>query len=96
MKTLKILILTFLFLTIVILSIGGGHGTYLIAKIIFPFSMLLALAFNEIGLLSILFAVLQIPIYWYFLESKPKSKYFIIGLHIFTAIICLLIKSETF
>ena len=79
MKTINVIILAVVLLIVAIFSIGGGHGTYLIAKIIFPFSMLIALAFNEIGIISILLATIQIPAYSYFYKAKPNAKYFILG-----------------
>jgi hypothetical protein len=96
LKTINVIILTLALLIITIFSVGGGHGTFVIAKIIFPFSMLLAYVFNKIGIISMLLAILQIPIYSYLYKSKPNGKYFIIGLHILAIILCFILKSETF
>lgn len=73
MKTVvKTFIITFLCLLVTIIFAGGGHGTYIPAKIIFPFTMLLANLNREINLIGFTLALIQIPIYSQILISKPK------------------------
>jgi hypothetical protein len=42
---------------------GGGHGTYLAAKLLFPYTMLLALPEGPIPIVAQVVAVLQFPAY---------------------------------
>ena len=84
-----------LFLTVFLA--GGGHGTYLSAKLIYPFSMILAGFKDEIGTLEIVMAIIQIPIYALIIYlKKPKWIFYIIGLHTLAVIICLNISTEAF
>lgn len=75
---------------------GGGHGTYIPAKIIFPFTMLLANLNNEIGLIGLIIAVIQIPIYSRILIAKPKWKYFVFGIHLFAIALCFYFNNDSF
>ena len=94
MKIIKILTITVLLLILTIFFAGGGHGTYLPAKLIYPFTMLLAK--SEIGTVGLIIAVLQIPIYAIILEKKPKWKYYLISVHLLAIIFCLSIKNSSF
>ncbi|WP_369764638.1 hypothetical protein [Flavobacterium sp. WC2429] len=92
----KTLIITFLCLLVTIMFAGGGHGTYIPAKIIFPFTMLLANLNNEIGLIGLIIAVIQIPIYSRILIAKPKWKYFVFGIHLFAIALCFYFNNDSF
>lgn len=83
-------------LFVVVLLMGGGHGTYLPAKIIYPYSMILAGLKNEIGILAIVLAVLQVPFYVLILSKKPNWKYFIIVIHCIAIFFALTIKKGVF
>lgn len=96
MKILKTLIITILLLFFAILFAGGGHGTYLPAQVIFPYTMIIAKWQLEIGLLGLLLALIEIPVYGYILFNKPNWKFFTLGIHIVAILISLLIKSEVF
>ena len=61
------LIATPLFLLAAIASGGAGHGSYLLAKILFPFTMLSTLVFGSIVAPAIALAVLQFPFYGFIL-----------------------------
>ena len=75
---------------------GGGHGTYIPAKIIFPFTMLLANLYNEIGVIGFIIAIIQIPIYSRILISKPKWKYFVFGIHLIGIALCFYFNNDSF
>ena len=94
MKIIKILTITVLLLFLTIFFAGGGHGTYLPAKLIYPFTMLSAK--SEIGTVGLILAILQIPIYALILEKKPKWKYYLIGVHLLAIIFCFSIKNSSF
>jgi len=61
------LIATPLFLLAAVASAGAGHGSYLLAKILFPFTMLSTLVFSSIIVPAIALAVLQFPFYGFIL-----------------------------
>ena len=67
------LIATPLFLLAAVASAGAGHGSYLLAKILFPFTMLSTLAFGSIIAPAIALAVLQFPFYGFIL-GKANAK----------------------
>jgi hypothetical protein len=92
----KTLLITFLCLLVTIMFAGGGHGTYFPAKIIFPFTMLLANLNNEIGLIGLIIALFQIPIYSRILMAKPKWKYFVFGIHLFAIALCFYFNNDSF
>jgi hypothetical protein len=92
----KTLIITFLCLLVTIMFAGGGHGTYIPAKIIFPFTMLLANLNNEIGLIGLIIALIQIPIYSRILMAKPKWNYFVFGIHLFAIALCFYFNNDSF
>ena len=75
---------------------GGGHGFFWPAKIVYPYSMIISVLNNQIGILAIVIAVIQIPIYGIIVTKKPKWTYLILGIHIVSAIICLNLPTETF
>jgi hypothetical protein len=97
MKIGTTIFITLILLVIVVFSMGGGHGTFLLAKVIYPITMLIAiLTKNGIGVLPTIIAIAQIPIYALIITKKPKWKYYLIGIHLILAIICLNLTTETF
>lgn len=75
---------------------GGGHGIFWPAKVVYPYAMIISVLNNQIGLLAIIIAVVQIPIYGIIMTKKPKWSIIILGIHIVSAIICLNLPTETF
>jgi hypothetical protein len=57
------LLMTFPALFFAAASAGAGHGGYVAARAIFPFSMLLTLAEGNIGPIALAIALIQLPIY---------------------------------
>ena len=58
-----------------IASGGVGHGDYVLARILFPFTMLSAVAFDTIAAPSIALALVQFPLYGIFLgAANVKGK----------------------
>ncbi|WP_139856780.1 hypothetical protein [Aequorivita sinensis] len=95
-KAIVIALITILILTFIVLSMGGGHGFFWPAKIVYPYSMIISVLNNQIGILAIIIAVIQIPIYGILMTKKPKWTIIIFGIHIVSAIICLNLPTETF
>lgn len=57
------LIVTPIALLLGVASAGAGHGNYFAAMLLFPYTMLLAAAFDYIYLPFVLLAILQFPAY---------------------------------
>ncbi len=95
-KTFIIALVTFLILAFVVLLMGGGHGIFWPAKVIYPYSMIITLTNNQIGILAIILAIIQIPIYGFIINKKSKWTYLIFGIHLISAVICLNLTTETF
>ncbi|QOG00870.1 hypothetical protein [Flavobacterium sp. MDT1-60] len=96
MKVAKTLIISILFLFFTILFAGGGHGTYLPALIVYPYTMIIAKLQLEIGFVGFFLALIEIPLYGYIWFNKPNWKYYIFGIHMLGVVISFLIKSEVF
>jgi hypothetical protein len=62
-------IVTPLFLYLGIVSGGAGHGNYLLAKLLFPFTMLSTRVFGSIVAPFILLAIIQFPAYGFILGA---------------------------
>jgi hypothetical protein len=82
---------------------GGGHGTYAPAKILFPYTMCLAMAIaGSITPPLMALALLEFPLYGFSIgraASRGQTKtvvYLIIILHTLTWVLCLFVKSDTF
>ena len=75
---------------------GGGHGFFWPAKLIYPYSMIISVTNNQIGILAIILAVIQIPVYGFIISKKSKWIFLILGIHLVAAIICLNLSMETF
>lgn len=96
MKILKPILITlvatiFLFMFVTI-SMGGGHGTFMIAKLVYPYSMSIVLLENKISAIPIILTVIQIPVYGIILYQKHKSRYLIWGIHLFAILVCFYIN----
>jgi hypothetical protein len=61
---------------------GAGHGTYVPCVIFFPFSMLLAIRYGEIGAISFLLALAQFFVYAFILDWKRRAAWLLVILHI--------------
>lgn len=96
-KVILTIAITVALLLFVVLSMGGGHGTFLLAKIIFPYSMFIAIISDgSIGFIEVVLAIIQIPIYAFILHKRPKLLYLIVLLHIVFALICLNLPTEIY
>jgi len=49
-KTIVIALITILILTFIVLSMGGGHGFFWPAKVVHPYSMIISVLNNQIGI----------------------------------------------
>ena len=94
--TIVIALTTVLILIFIVLSMGGGHGFFWPAKVVYPYSMIISVMNNQIGILATIIAVVQIPIYGILMTKKPKWTLIILGIHTVSAIISLNLPTETF
>ncbi|WP_225312728.1 hypothetical protein, partial [Pseudotamlana haliotis] len=61
------------------------------------YTMIIAiLSKNGIGIFPTILAIVQIPIYALIITKKPKWKYYLLGIHLISVIICLNLTTETF
>lgn len=83
-------------------SSGVGHGNYLFAKILFPFTMLSTIVFNSITLPAMAVAVAQFPAYGLILGVATKRRRLreiatsLILIHVLAVGICLLLIRDDF
>ena len=74
------LIVAPLFLFFGIASGGAGHRNYLLAKILFPFTMLSTKAFGSIVAPFIVLAIIQFPLYGFILGvANVKGRIFLLA-----------------
>jgi hypothetical protein len=83
-------------------SAGAGHGSYFLAKALFPYTMLSTIFFESITAPFILLAVIQIPFYGVILGAAnakdkylPLAKAFLVA-HILAVAACFLFVGESF
>jgi hypothetical protein len=93
LKAVGLGLLAFVFF--VLLSIGfagAGHGTYLPAKLLFPYSMLLpSLRGNAITGPLIAVATIQFPAYFLIIQGTRKYVWWVLAsIHFTLAILCIL------
>jgi hypothetical protein len=96
MKIFLTIIVTILLLLLTTFFAGGGHGTYIPAKLIYPFTMIISEFKNEIGIIEIILAIVQIPTYVLIFNKKPNWKYYVLGIHFIAVIFVLNINNVTF
>jgi hypothetical protein len=96
------IILTPVALFLALVSAGSGHGNYLVAKLLFPYTMLSTVVAGEISLIFLVLAFLQFPIYGFILalgaqaEKMKSVAYTIAAIHVFGVLLCFLLVSENF
>ncbi|MEF3079663.1 hypothetical protein [Winogradskyella poriferorum] len=95
-KIVLSLVVTFIAFGFVIFLAGGGHGTYLPMKYLFPYSMIIAILNKNINWLAISIGLLQFPIYSLIIDNKLKWKILVLVLHIFAIIIVLNMNDQIF
>ena len=83
-------------------SSGMGHGDYFLAKLLFPFTMILAGLSGSITSPLILLAVAQYPLYgaiFGFANERgklPLATGIVVTIHALMAAVCLVTASENF
>ncbi|MCB2066583.1 MAG: hypothetical protein KDE15_08090 [Erythrobacter sp.] len=74
-------------------SAGAGHGDYVAARLLFPYSMLLTLVEGRIGAVSLAIGLAQFPAYgallgWLRARRNPAAALALAGLHLVAAMAC--------
>lgn len=96
------LVATPICLLLALASGGAGHGNYLWAKVVFPYTMLSTLAFESITRPFIILAIIQFPLYGVALglaSRKHRFAHMAIALpviHLLAVMILFLSGSENF
>lgn len=96
------LIATPFFLLAAVASAGAGHGSYSLAKILFPFTMLSTLVFGSIIAPAIALAVLQFPFYGFILGRANVKGSFgtwlapLLLIHILAVTACFILIGDNF
>ena len=74
----------------VVMAAAAGHGTYLPAALLFPFTMLLALGLDTISPPLVALALAQFPIYGVILaklRGSPQAQQYVLATHVISATI---------
>jgi len=83
-----------------VLQMGGGHGSYSLAKIAFPYGMLSTLLTDEISAFAITIALVQFPIYGismgisYHFRRPLKVVLVLVILHAVSVLLCQVVLSN--
>jgi hypothetical protein len=75
-----------------------GHGTYIPAAILFPYSMIVAVPISNIGSALIAFALIQFPVYGALiaLSARPRTTGLILGgVHFSAAVIACILTATS-
>jgi hypothetical protein len=78
---------------------GGGHGSYLAAKVLFPYSMLIAGAFGSIGFISAVLALVQFPAYGVlvaYAPVRPRAASYLFAAHALSTVAALVTSNANF
>jgi hypothetical protein len=85
-----------------ILSSGAGHGNFLYAKILFPYTMLSALQERLISMPFLLFGIFQFPLYGLIYARAMKKRkqgsvaIVLVIAHILAVILCLQLANPNY
>ena len=85
-----------------LVSTGAGHGTYLWARVLFPYTMLSTLIFESITVPFMVLAIIQFPLYGIALEiARRRQRFLLVGvglsvLHFLAVVIFLLFPNKNF
>ena len=99
---LALLALTPMALFLALVSSGAGHGDYLWARILFPYTMLLTLRFDSITWPLIWLAIVQFPSYGVVLGVANKhhrillAAFGVLTMHLAAAVTAFKFLSENF
>ena len=102
MPVIASLAATPVFLILGLGSAGAGHGDYVLARILFPYTILSALFIDSIVAPFIVLAVVQFPLYGLALGKAAqkgrllKTLCFILVAHVAAALICFLPIGDNF
>ena len=93
--TLLLSLLTPLLLLPVVFLMGGGHGYYTPAVVLFPFGMMGTVFQQTISPPFVILAIVQFPIYGFLIDrfENKKTVYCITGIHVLTAVLTLVLTN---
>lgn len=87
--------MTPILLLIVTFLMGGGHGTYIPAMVLFPYGMVGTCFQDSISIPFTILGIIQFPCYGLLLDNFEKKilKYLILLTHVLLSILILLISN---
>ena len=77
-------------LFLAVMSGGAGHGHYVMARIMFPLPMLLTLFSHNIGVVSVIMAIAQYPLYGAIIGLSTRRIALAVFVGIFHAILMII------
>ena len=95
--TIRFIYLTPLLLIFAVFLMGGGHGFYWPAIVLFPFGLVSICFFNRIEFPFVLLALLQYPLYGVFMDrlsNRTAAILTIATVHLILAVIIFLTKGS--
>ena len=72
MKFAAVIISTLGLMAMVFFFAAAGHGTYVPAKLIYPYAIIIGRLHSSLITLAVIIAVLQVPIYFLIIYLKPR------------------------
>ncbi len=100
--TKRLFLLAIGLIFIAFLTLGGGHGSYIIAILLFPFGFIGILYSRWIEVPYIILGLIQYPIYGLLIDSFRYRKGYkwillsIISIHLILAVSILILRGENF
>jgi hypothetical protein len=92
LRIIGVFIINLICILVSVASIGGGHGTDIIVKTIFPFAMILVDIYDKINLPVYFLTLMQFPIYAIVYYKRIKYFKLILALHILAVIFVFYMK----
>src|SRR5438067_12360599 len=95
-------LVSFAALAVALVAACGGHGSYLPAKILFPYAMLITLRWSRVTTLAAALAFIQMPLYGAVIgaaayrKRRAKALLSLVIMHLLSALVCILIANEAF
>jgi hypothetical protein len=93
--TLILSLLTPLLLVIAVFLMGGGHGFYAPARVLFPSAMISFPIMNRLEWPFIILGILQFPIYGLFIDKYPDKSKTVILLFAFHFLLVIIASIKT-
>jgi hypothetical protein len=81
---------------VVFLAAGGGHGSYIPAKLLFPYLILVAAYLPTVDGLWMVGGLAQFILYGYFIQRARKNTRIVVCAHAAAAVVVILLAPPSF